>query len=172
MKSRNLWLGLLWLIYIIPYSLLAESNEELIQQMMKHYESMDLEKPKVKSKPKVVKEKPKVVKDNSQALLDKADDQAAAGQMDSAAATLERALRIEPENARLWNVLAGIRFKQGRLDEAILMAEKSNSLASNQTSLQARNWRLIVVARSRLGQTEAVIEALRRARLLEQSDIQ
>ncbi|CAK0782037.1 hypothetical protein CCP3SC15_90042 [Gammaproteobacteria bacterium] len=101
------------------------------------------------------------------ALLGKADDQAAAGQIDSAAVTLERALRIEPENGRLWHELAGIRLKQGQLDAAISVAEKSNSLARNQRDLQARNWRLIAVARQKQGQSQAAAEALLRARSLE-----
>ncbi|CAK0744210.1 hypothetical protein CCP3SC5AM1_1200009 [Gammaproteobacteria bacterium] len=101
------------------------------------------------------------------ALLGKADDQAASGQIDSAAVTLERALRIEPENGRLWNELAGIRLKQGKLDAAISMAEKSNSMARNQRDLQARNWRLIAVARQKQGQSQAAAEALLRARSME-----
>jgi len=101
------------------------------------------------------------------ALLDKADDLAASGQVDSAAVTLERALRIEPENGRLWHELASIRLRQGRVDAAISVAEKSNSLARNQRELQARNWRLIAVARKKQGQEQAAIEALNRARALD-----
>jgi len=103
------------------------------------------------------------------ALLGKADDQAASGQVGPAAATLERALRIEPENGRLWHELAGIRLKQGQLDAAISVAEKSNSLARNQRDLQARNWRLIGVARQQQGQAKAAAEAMLRARSLEGS---
>lgn len=101
------------------------------------------------------------------ALLDKADDLAASGQVDTAAVTLERALRIEPENGRLWHELAGIRLKQGRVDAAISFAERSNSFARNQRELQARNWRLIAVARKKQGQDQAATEALNRARALE-----
>lgn len=103
------------------------------------------------------------------ALLGKADDQAAAGQLASAAVTLERALRIEPENGRLWHELAGIRLKQGQLDAAISMAEKSNSLARNQRNLQSRNWRLIAVAQQKKGKSQAAAEALLRARSMEGS---
>lgn len=104
------------------------------------------------------------------ALLDKADDFAASGQVDSAAVTLERALKIEPENGRLWYELASIRLKQGRVDSAVSLAEKSNSLARNQRDLQARNWRLIAVARKKQGQDQASTEALGRARSLESSN--
>ena len=100
-------------------------------------------------------------------LLGKADDQTAAGQTEEAAATLERALHIEPENGQLWHELAGIRLKQGNLDAAINMAQKSNSLARNQRDLQARNWRLIAVARQKQGQSQAAAEALIKARSME-----
>ena len=101
------------------------------------------------------------------ALLGKADDQAAGGQLDSAAVTLERALRIEPENGQLWHELAGIRLKQDKLDDAISIAQKSNSLARNQRDLQARNWRLIAVALQKQGKSQASAEALIRARSME-----
>ena len=101
------------------------------------------------------------------ALLGKADDQTAAGQIDDAAATLERALRIEPENGRLWHELASVRLRQGNLDAAVSIAQKSNSFARNQRDLQARNWRLIAVARQKQGQSQAAAEALVHARALE-----
>jgi Tfp pilus assembly protein PilF len=103
------------------------------------------------------------------ALLGKADDQAAAGRLDSAAVSLERALRIEPENARLWHELASIHLKQGKLGDAASLAEKSNSLARGQADLQARNWRLIAVVRQKQGQSQAAAEALVKARSLEGS---
>src|SRR5688572_32683335 len=46
-------------------------------------------------------------------LMDSARTDTAAGRMTNAAATLERALRIEPRNARLWHELALVRFRQG-----------------------------------------------------------
>ncbi len=101
------------------------------------------------------------------ALLEKADDQVSSGQLDQAAASLERALRIEPTNGRLWHELANIRLKQSRLDEAANLAEKSNTLARNQTDLQANNWRLIAVVRKKQGQNQEADDALAKARGLE-----
>ena len=46
-------------------------------------------------------------------LMQSARDDAAAGRLVQAAATLERALRIEPRNPRLWNELARVRLRQG-----------------------------------------------------------
>jgi|GEM_PF-2800358 len=103
------------------------------------------------------------------ALLGKADDQAASGKVDSAAANLERALHIEPENGRLWHELATLRLKQGKAGAAIATAQKSISKARNQKDLQARNWRLISVAYQKQGQSQLAAEALLRARALEGS---
>src|SRR6266850_5388583 len=46
-------------------------------------------------------------------LMGTARADAAAGRLANAAATLERALRIEPRNPRLWQELARVRLKQG-----------------------------------------------------------
>lgn len=101
------------------------------------------------------------------ALLDRADQQYAARDLDAAAGSLERALRIEPRNPRLWHRLAAVRLDQGQLDQAIQLAAKSNSLAGYDRGLQARNWRLIASAHYAKGDAdgaraaEAHAEALR-----------
>src|SRR2546425_2701926 len=46
-------------------------------------------------------------------LLDGARADTAAGRLANAAASLERALRIEPRNPRLWQELARVRLKKG-----------------------------------------------------------
>ena len=46
-------------------------------------------------------------------LVQSARADAAAGRLANAAATLERALRIEPRNPRLWQELARVRLQQG-----------------------------------------------------------
>ena len=101
------------------------------------------------------------------ALLDRADQQYAARDLDAAAASLERALRIEPRNARLWHRLAAVRLDQGKLDQAIQMAAKSNSLAGYDRGLQARNWRLIASARQAKGDIEGARAAEARAEALQ-----
>lgn len=97
------------------------------------------------------------------ALLDRADQQYAARDLDAAAASLERALRIEPRNPRLWHRLAAVRLDQGKLDQAIQLAAKSNSLAGYDRGLQARNWRLIANARYAKGDTDGARAAEARA---------
>jgi tetratricopeptide (TPR) repeat protein len=85
------------------------------------------------------------------ALLDSAANHVSGGDLDKAAADLERALRIEPKNAAIWHDLGQIRLHQRQYDQAEAMASKSNALAGGNPSLQARNWRLIAIARRSLG---------------------
>ena len=85
------------------------------------------------------------------ALLDSASNYVQSGELDKAAASLERALRIEPRNAGIWHDLAQIRLHQRQYKQAESMASKSNSLAASNRALQARNWRLIAISRRAVG---------------------
>ena len=87
------------------------------------------------------------------ALLDQADDYHRSGDSNNEAATIERALRIDPNNASLWTRLAAVRLDQGRPQQAEQLALKSNALARGDRTLQARNWRL--VARARWSQNDS-----------------
>lgn len=100
------------------------------------------------------------------ALLETAREQAAAGADEQAAASLERALRIEPRNPWLWHRLGVLRLQQGRYQEAIDLAAKSNSHASNNSRVQAGNWELIARARMELGDTAGAEQARHRVREL------
>ena len=97
------------------------------------------------------------------ALLDSADKYVRSNQLDKAGAALERALRIEPRNAGIWHDLAQIRLHQGQYQQAESLASKSNNLASGNRSLQARNWKLMAVARKASGNTAGAEEAEARA---------
>ncbi|HEY5603900.1 MAG TPA: tetratricopeptide repeat protein [Gammaproteobacteria bacterium] len=77
------------------------------------------------------------------ALLDQATRMEAAGNPEKAAATLERALRIEPRNARLWHRLAVIRYQQGQYTQAESLAAKSSTLAQDDGELKRKNAELI-----------------------------
>ena len=80
-------------------------------------------------------------------LLQQAELQRSAGDLTGAAATLERALRIEPDSAYVWNRLAHVRAEQGQAGLAGELAAKSNACAGGDESLKRDNDRLI--ARSR-----------------------
>ncbi len=92
-------------------------------------------------------------------LLNTASAQSRGGDHARAAATLERAIAIEPDNAWLWYRLADTRLAEGRLSQAASLAAKSNSLAISDRGLQADNWRLIAEARRRQGDTGAAAAA-------------
>ena len=81
------------------------------------------------------------------ALLDRAEHYRRLGDTGAAAATLERALRIDPHNARLWYQLAAVRLEQGRPAQAEQLALKSNALSNGDRALQARTWALVARAR-------------------------
>jgi Tfp pilus assembly protein PilF len=81
-------------------------------------------------------------------LMDSARSDAAAGRLAEAAATLERALRIEPRNPRLWQELAHVRLQQGDFPQAESLAQRSNSWAGSDSALRAENARLIEQARA------------------------
>ncbi len=97
------------------------------------------------------------------ALLESADQYVKSKQLDKAGAALERALRIEPRNAGIWHDLAQIRLHQGQYQQAESLASKSNNLASDNRALQARNWKMIAVARKAAGNTLGADEAEARA---------
>lgn len=97
------------------------------------------------------------------ALLDQAQMQGAAGQLEAAGASLERALRIEPRNPVLWHELAQVRLDQGQYRQAENLAAKSNALAGADKRLRSENWRIIGEARSRLGNSQGAQTAFERA---------
>ena len=100
------------------------------------------------------------------ALLDTAEQQANEGDLEAAAASLERAIRIDPRNPSLWYHLATLRLSQGDADSAEQLAVKSNSLSIGNSIQQARNWSLIARARRSQGDIAGAQEAERKAQLL------
>ena len=98
------------------------------------------------------------------ALLESAREAEKARQYGRAAAALERALKVEPRNPRLWHRLATVRYRQGRHREAEALARRSMSLSPEDAKLDSRNWRVIAAARHGQGDAEGAREALRRAR--------
>jgi Tfp pilus assembly protein PilF len=81
-------------------------------------------------------------------LMENARADLAAGRLASAAAALERALRIEPRNPRLWQELARVRLKQGEYAQVESLAARSNTWAGTDEGLRAENLRLIEAARA------------------------
>jgi Tfp pilus assembly protein PilF len=96
-------------------------------------------------------------------LMETARADAAAGKLSTAAASIERALRIEPRNPRLWQELARIRLQQGQFVQVESVAARSNSFAGTDNALRAENWRLIAQAREARGDTDGARVALESA---------
>ena len=81
-------------------------------------------------------------------LMDSARKDASSGRLGSAAATLERALRIEPRNPRLWHELALVRLRQADYTQAESLAARSNAYAGTDSELRAANQKVISDARA------------------------
>lgn len=81
-----------------------------------------------------------------------------------AAASLERAIRIQPRNPELWHVLADVRLKQQQPVLAEDLAKKSNLLAKNNVELIRSNWIIIAESRRLKGDVAGASEALDMAR--------
>jgi tetratricopeptide (TPR) repeat protein len=77
------------------------------------------------------------------ALVGQAHAQAGGGDFGQAAATLERALRIEPGNPLLWIELGRVRLGEGNAAQADAMGRKAAALATGDHGAQAAAWRLI-----------------------------
>ncbi len=88
-------------------------------------------------------------------LLATAGNQRRVGDWGGAASSLERALRIEPRNGRLWSKLAQIRYDQKAWNKAIQLAAKSNTLSGGNNDLLRENWVLMANAYDALGKTSA-----------------
>ncbi|MCO5762521.1 MAG: hypothetical protein NHG36_13550 [Chromatiaceae bacterium] len=69
----------------------------------------------------------------------------------AAAATLERAIRIQPREAYLWNRLARVRLDQNNYTQANSLAQKSNALSKDQDQIKQDNWGMIAATRRAAG---------------------
>jgi predicted Zn-dependent protease len=93
-------------------------------------------------------------------LIERANTDAKAGRLPNAAASIERALRIEPRNPRLWYELARIRVLQGDYLQAESTAARANSWAQGDAGLRSASWRLIAEARQARGDRAGARQAL------------
>src|SRR5215470_10054882 len=93
-------------------------------------------------------------------LIDNARLDSQAGRYVSASASLERALRIEPRNPRLWQELARVRLSQLDYAQAESCAQRSSSWAESDNALRYENWQLIAKAREGRGDSAGAKAAL------------
>jgi Tetratricopeptide repeat len=85
------------------------------------------------------------------ALVMSANENSQGGNYDSAVASIERAIRIEPRNAALYYKLAVLRLNQSKPRLAEDIARKAALLAGSDNSLKKHCWLLIANARESQG---------------------
>jgi Flp pilus assembly protein TadD len=79
-------------------------------------------------------------------LLQQSRTQRAAGSLPTAKASLERALRLDPNNPEIWLELGELELQTGNASQASTMARKAISLAGRNNSVTARAERLLRAA--------------------------
>ncbi len=97
------------------------------------------------------------------ALVNEADRSSKTGDLESAVATIERALRIDSRNPALTYKLARLRLKQSKPRLAEDLAKKAALLAANDPQIKKQSWLLISEARKQqknyYGAKEAKLKA-------------
>jgi tetratricopeptide (TPR) repeat protein len=84
-------------------------------------------------------------------LLGQAREDLAGGRTEQAVASLETALRIEKRNPFVWQELARAHLARFQLEDAEIVAQRSNSFARGNPYIEIENWRVIEQARSGRG---------------------
>lgn len=92
-------------------------------------------------------------------LIRQARAQRQAGQPDQAAASLERALRIEPRNYFVWSALGQTYLAQKNYAQAESVAQKSTVLARGNVWVELENWKTIAIARQARGDAVGALQA-------------
>jgi tetratricopeptide (TPR) repeat protein len=99
----------------------------------------------------------------STALVKQGRAQSIKGEYPAAIATLERAVRIEPDNPLVWLELGQTQLSARNAPQAESMGRKALALATGNTSVQSNAWRLIGDALRARGRDLDASEAYQRA---------
>lgn len=97
------------------------------------------------------------------ALLQRQESAARAGNPAQAAAELERALRISPNDGELWLRLARVRLTQKQWSQAESMGMKCLSLSGSDPATARSAWEVVATARAARGDAAGAATARRRA---------
>jgi Tfp pilus assembly protein PilF len=97
------------------------------------------------------------------ALVTAATQSTKTGDVESASAAIERAIRIEPRNAELLYKLAVLRLKQSKPVLAEDLAKKAALLAGKDNTLKKNSWLLIAHAKEMQGDKTGAEEAKTKA---------
>jgi predicted Zn-dependent protease len=118
----------------------------------------------------VPRERPKVapatLSPASNALVSQAQAQRKKGDLPGAAGSLDRALRIEPNNPLLWIEMGRLRMDQRNYTQAESMGRKALSMAVGDDRTQSTAWLLIADSLRARGKNPQAQEALDRAQEL------
>ena len=85
-------------------------------------------------------------------LLEQGRAQRVAGEYPQASASLERALRVDPQQPSIWLELGILRFDEGNFAQAEQMGRKALSLSPEGGSIQVQAAQLIEQSRRAAGQ--------------------
>lgn len=102
----------------------------------------------------------------SKALATQAQGQRKRGDLPGAAVSLDRALRIEPNNPLLWIELGRLRMDQGNFPQAEGMGRKALSMSVGDDGTQSEAWQLIADSLRARGRNSQAQEAQEHAREL------
>jgi Flp pilus assembly protein TadD len=100
------------------------------------------------------------------ALVAQAHRQVSGGDYGQADATLERAVRIEPDNPLVWIELGRVRLGENNAVQAGALGHKALTLATGDPAAQASAWRLIADSARARGHTLEAYDADRHAEAL------
>lgn len=98
------------------------------------------------------------------ALLRQSDRSAAAGDLATAVAYVERAIRLDPQDGNLWLRLARLQLEAGQPAAAEQLAHKALSLAGDRVAQQRDAWLLVADAREAQGDAGGAAEIRERWR--------
>ena len=98
------------------------------------------------------------------ALLDQSAQLRREGNIPAAISTVERAIRLEPHNAKLWLELAQLQLGAGQEAQAEQLARKSIALVRNDPDTERAAWLTLADIREATGDTDLADELRRRWR--------
>ncbi|MFO1405952.1 MAG: hypothetical protein U1F08_00325 [Steroidobacteraceae bacterium] len=102
----------------------------------------------------------------SKALVSQAQAQRRKGDLPGATVTLERALRIEPNNPLLWIEMGRLRMDQRNYAQAEAMGRKALAMAVGDDRTQSQAWQLIADSLKARGKNPQAQEAAEKAKSL------
>lgn len=112
------------------------------------------------------KRPPATLSPASRALVTQAETQRKKGDLPGASVTLDRAMRIEPNNPLLWIEMGQLRMDQRNYAQAENMGRKALAMSVGDDATQSQAWELIAQslrARGRNVEAEAAMEKSRAA---------